>query len=176
MANMVFANCISTTGAPLVKISNCTSSNGHVTMSKMVFKSNVNPNGTAAVKISSKCHLKLEKTSFIGNFGIIGSAVDISDGAEVTIKISRFRNNVASVVGGAVHVHGSSLFIDRCNFTQNSANSSNSVGGAVAAKVSACLDLFAVLNGNLYEQRKFDTSCNLPCCFLASCGSWLHCP
>lgn len=134
---MVFRKCISTTGAPLVQMSNCTFDNGQVVISRAIFKSNINRNGPAAIKITSKCHLHLERTSFIRNSGLSGAAVDIHDGARVTIETSQFKANVAFTEGGAVHVHGSTLFMDRCNFRLNLAKYA---GGAIASKVSMCID------------------------------------
>lgn len=114
-------------------ISNCSLDDRKIMIAKAEFMSNINENGTAGIRVSSKCRLHLEGVLFVNNLGTIGPAIDIFDGAEVVVSTSIFEANRASRDGGAIHVHGSAVFVSWCNFTKNIADSS---GGVIAAKVS----------------------------------------
>ena len=102
-------------------------------MIRPTFKSNVNKNGSAGIKVTSGCRLKLQNGSFIGNFGKTGSVLDIDDGVHVIIEDSIFKNNTAWRHGGVMRVHKSVVWMLNCHFMDNFAKKR---GGVVNGEVS----------------------------------------
>ena len=86
LSDMVFFECQSSDGAPIVLISGCASRKREpIRMLRTEFKANSNGNGTSVVRMSSGCQLTVENSSFIENTGVNGSVVSIAHGAQVVV-------------------------------------------------------------------------------------------
>ena len=123
MSHMVFTNC--TVNATLVHISNCHSDDQGITM--MDFEFNSNANGSA-IKLESGCRLKIEHGLFLNHSGNL-SAIQILDGAQVTITGSQFN------MGSAIMAMDAVLGIQQCSFKALNAVD----GSAIVLSVSDAL-------------------------------------
>ena len=150
LSKVVFGNCNSATGAPLVQISDCRSVDDKINLMEVEFRSNWRNGGPMGIKISSGCHVQVENSLFDSN---TGAAMDIANGTNVMIRNSTFKDNL-SLSNGTIHALGANVTIENCNFINNTAGHS---GGAVFTEVTR----FWVM-GSSIEKSVLTLPCRLP--------------